>query len=92
MTGKENFNYNEFEKAELKLSKEYSKVINPHKIHGTDDKSLPYQFYMKNDIKALLDCDCIYLLKDWEFSKGAALEKQIAEVLKMEIYFQEISE
>lgn len=44
---------------------------------------------MKMDIKALLDCDGIYMLRGWQKSKGATLEKHIAETLGMVVLFQD---
>lgn len=44
--------------------------------------------YMKEDIPLLLACDAIYLLPDWGESKGARLEKIIAEELGMELIYE----
>ena len=44
---------------------------------------------MKADIKALVDCDAIYMLKGWSNSKGAMLEFIIAKYLDMQIIFEE---
>ena len=37
----------------------------------------------------LKQCDCIFMLKDWEFSKGAKKEYAQAKKLGMKIYYQE---
>lgn len=34
--------------------------------------------YMREDIKALMDCEGIYMLDGWEVSEGARLEEWIA--------------
>lgn len=47
-----------------------------------------WEFWNKLTIKLLVDCDVIYLMKGWENSKGCLLEKQIAEALKMEIWYE----
>ena len=39
--------------------------------------------YMREDIKALMDCDGIYMLDGWEASSGARLEEHIA--MRLEI-------
>lgn len=67
-----------FEKAEKLLTQKGYKVLNPIK-HEKDGKSWIY--YMKKDIKKLLKCDGIILLEDFQKSKGAKLEKIIAENL-----------
>lgn len=48
-----------------------------------------YRDYMKADLKMLLNCDVIYMLKGWEKSSGAVLERQIAQALKMEIMYED---
>lgn len=47
---------------------------------------------MRVDIPALINCDAIYLLRGWENSRGARLEKLIAEGLGLEVMFQEGAE
>ena len=37
--------------------------------------------HMKADLKLMLDCDMVYLLPDWMDSKGATIEKNLAEAL-----------
>lgn len=44
---------------------------------------------MKVDIRTLLECDGIYLLRGWERSRGALLEKHVAEALGMQVLYQE---
>lgn len=34
--------------------------------------------YMREDIKALMDCDGIYMLDGWQVSQGARIEELIA--------------
>jgi len=43
---------------------------------------------MRIDIKALVDCDAIYMLNNWRDSKGANVELNIAQGLGMEIIFE----
>ena len=50
------------------------------------DEGKPWEWYMKQDIKELMDCDAILLLKGWEESRGARLEAYIASQLKIKIY------
>ena len=43
------------------------------------EKENPTWFdYMKVDIKALLECDYVYMLPGWKKSNGARIEKFIA--------------
>lgn len=58
-------------------------VFNPARV---PDKVKPWEWYMKQDIKELMDCDAILLLKGWKESRGARLEAYIASQLKIKIY------
>jgi hypothetical protein len=75
-----------FQVAEDRLTAEGYDVINPLKLNHNHDKS--YDAYMKEDVKALCDCDCIYMLLNWQDSNGAKIEKQIAEYLKIKIIYE----
>lgn len=61
--------------------------VNPMAVNGLDGDGQPHAWaeYMKRDIPHLLACDAIYLLPNWKDSKGARLEKHIAEELGMMI-------
>ena len=43
---------------------------------------------MKADIKLLLECDAIFMLKGWEMSKGCKLELDIATTIGLPVYFE----
>jgi hypothetical protein len=47
-----------------------------------------YKEHMIADIKMLLECDSILMMRGWENSKGANLEKHIAEVLNFKIIYE----
>ena len=81
-----------FTRAEKKLELEGYEVINPFefgeylkKEYAKENKVPKYENYMRGDIELLINCDAIYLLENWGTSKGASLEKKIAEVLDMQI-------
>jgi hypothetical protein len=60
--------------------------INPMTLnHHSHDQS--WSSFMRVDIKALCECEAIYMLPNWKDSKGAILEHHIAESLGMEIIF-----
>lgn len=82
ITGLDNF-AELFEQAEKGLQYLGHEVINPVKIEHNHDKT--WRSYMKNDIKALCDCDAIFLLQNWSSSDGARLEYHIALRLGLQI-------
>ena len=45
-----------------------------------------WTWYMRKDIAGLMECDAIFLLKDWEESRGARLEYHIAQQLEIKIF------
>lgn len=66
----------DFAKAENKLKECNWTPVNP--VAGVEEGDT-HENYMRRDLKILLDCDAIYLMRDWENSKGAKLEKKVAE-------------
>jgi hypothetical protein len=71
------FNY-----AEYQLKQKGFKVLNP--VKGEKDGKA-WDYYMRKDIRKLTKCDGIILMDDWFESKGARLEKKVAEELGMKI-------
>lgn len=83
MTGIPNLNKDEFDKADKLIMSKLSEgffPINPYYLNAKDgSKSRPE--CLKVDIKALIDCNYIFMLPNWEQSAGARLEKAIADEL-----------
>lgn len=75
-----------FENAEYFLNQQGNIVVNPMKLPHNHDKS--WESYMREDLKALLGCDAIYMLKNWQESRGAIIEHQLAESLNLIIIFE----
>jgi len=67
-----------FEAAAEKLRAEGFDVCNP--VEG-EEEGHSWLYYMRKDIKKLMDCDAVYFLHDWADSKGAVLEFRIAQAL-----------
>jgi len=77
---------NNFEAAEKRLKSEGHEPINPMKLPHEHGKT--WSEYMKEDIKALLECDAIYMLLGWQESKGACIEFNLAHDLRLKIIEQ----
>ncbi len=78
-----------FAEAEKHLKARGFEVVNPatltHK-HGTS-----WGEYMVEGLKALLYCDGVYMLKGWKSSRGACIEKRLAQDLGFKlIYFERV--
>ena len=73
-----------FEAAENLFLKRGFIVINPHKLPEDHNKS--WASYMKECIKALVDCDSVIVLDDWKQSSGAVREVFVALFLQIPVY------
>jgi len=68
-------------------------VINPIDIpdmdfDGPDRDVQRWNYFMREAIKMLMDCDQIYMLEGWEDSRGAKLEQKIALDLAMPMMYE----
>jgi hypothetical protein len=75
-----------FEGAEKLLAGQGYEVVNPLKT--VIPQTEPWQVHIAIDIILLLGCDAIYLLPDWIYSKGATLERSVAEQTGKELIYQ----
>ncbi len=69
-----------FSKVQIKLEEQGYKVVNP--LENGLPTNAKWKDHMKADIKLLMDCDTIYLMKNWKDSKGAKVERDIAVALR----------
>lgn len=76
-----------FEMAENEILGTGVIPVNPlkleHNLHGGS-----WHDCMKTDIKALCECDAIYMLIGWQDSLGAELERKIAARLGLSIVYE----
>ena len=76
VTGMESQAHYIFNSAETKIKRTGMIPINPMKLPHNHDKT--WQSYMRECIRALMECDYIYMLPNWKKSKGARIERLIA--------------
>lgn len=86
MTGMPELNFPAFHEAAKRWRDGGAEVVSPAELNP--DPNAEWLDCMRCDIRALVDCDAIFMLHGWENSKGANVEKYIAEALKMDVYFQ----
>lgn len=82
--GPPDYNYPAFNAMAWRLRNAGFPVINPAELTAADP-NVPWDFYLRRDIPELVKCSRVVLLRGWEDSKGARLERHIAEELGMEI-------
>lgn len=94
MTGYEDFNYPLFHEVGRQLQELGELFFSPahHEIGQELEPPEPgdagsWEYYMRRSLKLLLNCDHILMLPGWEESRGARLEKELADVLKMPITY-----
>ena len=76
-----------FAAAEAQLLALGHEPINPMGLPHLHDKE--WHSFMREDIKALCDCDGILLLHNWQDSQGARLEYTVAAGLGLDIYLEQ---
>lgn len=90
-----------FGRAEAALLNEGHDPVNPLKVLACADEECNtsgekkkdgsylhhYSCYMKHDLLAMLECDAIAMLPNWLTSKGANIEKTVAQVCGMQVMF-----
>ena len=84
MTGHEGYNYHAFNSVAERLRSSGRTVLNPAENHGgrTD---LSYAEYLREAIGQVLQADELWVLPEWETSRGARLEVNIARVLDLPV-------
>jgi len=87
ITGIEKLAETLFLDAELKLNGKGYEVVNPFKVCPYK-KDYTWKDYMIADIRALVDCDIIYMLPNWVNSKGAEIERRIAMDLGITVIYE----
>ncbi|KAB0728239.1 DUF4406 domain-containing protein [Pseudomonas aeruginosa] len=83
MTGIADFNYPAFNAEEKRIRALGYIVENPavNMIY----RGSPWETFMRDGIKRLMDCDILALLPGWERSRGANIERNLAITLGMHV-------
>lgn len=64
--------------------------VNPFDIYAGDKPS--YADYLCSDLRALADCDAIFLCEGWQFSRGCRIERMFAEEFSKQIMYENQTE
>ena len=75
-----------FKAAGCYLSLKGYDAVNPFDNGVSDDAD--WHEHMRADIRMLVDCDAIYMLRGWEQSKGAKLELDVASSCGLTVMFE----
>lgn len=80
-----------FGKAAEKLLAEGYEVFNPATPEWNDpmhDEGLSYGEMLILDFKKIQECDALYMLSNWQDSKGATAERAFADAIGLEIMYE----
>jgi hypothetical protein len=83
MTGLPEFNYPAFNASAEKLREKGYHVENPAENPEPPCKS--WQGYMRMGIAQVVSCDAVALLPGWENSRGAKIERRVAEEIGLRV-------
>lgn len=93
MSGYENHNYAAFKEATEKLRKLGLRVESPHEIDERfpnrahyNDPDQEWLWYMLQCVPMVFKSDIIVMLSGWEKSRGACLERSIAQERKIPMF------
>jgi nucleoside 2-deoxyribosyltransferase len=96
MSGYKEMNFPAFHATSARLRNQGYTVISPAEVlipqyppsfkpTTTEEKTAMWVAFMREDIKYLMDADVVAVLPNWEDSKGAVIEVNLAKSLGMEI-------
>ncbi|AID58944.1 hypothetical protein PBI_GAIA_125 [Mycobacterium phage Gaia] len=85
MSKRKDYNFPKFHAVAAELRAQGKEVVNPAELAHNDDLTKDWSFYVREDLRAMLDCDEIVLLPGWRGSKGARLELRVAKALGMRV-------
>ena len=83
MTGLQDFNYPHFNRVAAELRSQDHDVINPASCF-----EVSWLESILRDIELVAQADAIFLLRGWERSFGARIEKLVAEKFDLEILYE----
>ncbi len=92
MSGLPDHNYPAFKAAAKRLRGQGVQVISPHEITPSGYGPWSWQEHMRVDLAALLTCEVIVMLPGWQQSRGAQLEKTVAEAIGLSVVYYTLTE
>ena len=86
ITGMETEAREKADKVKSMLSRAGHEVVNPFDIYA--GKGSAYADYLCADLRALADCDAIFLCSGWQFSRGCRIECAFAKEFGLQVVYE----
>ena len=83
MTGLPDLNFPAFNAEAARLRALGYEVVNPAEMNPSEPC---WKACMRKDIAALMQCDWIAMLPDWQLSRGATEEYRLSELVGIEVF------
>jgi hypothetical protein len=84
MTGLPDLNFPAFHAEAARLRALGYEVVNPAELNP-DPANKTYQACLRDDLRAMLDCDTVALLPGYKKSEGAIIEMNVAQNIELQI-------
>ena len=84
MTGYKDFNFPAFAEAAARWRDAGHEVVSPAEMDD-GDTTQPWTYYLRRDLREIVDVDAVAVLPDWQESKGATLEVTVAQGLDIPV-------
>lgn len=85
MTGIVDHNFPAFHMAASRLRVLGHEVVNPAELDEGEAMDHPWDYYLRRDLKKLVECEAMAVLPGWDHSRGAQLEIFVGFTLGMKI-------
>lgn len=77
-----------FKAKELELRQAGHEPINPMEVGLPEGGEHTWAEYMLADLPFVFEADAIYMLNNWQQSKGARIERAIFEIMEKPVFYQ----
>lgn len=79
-----------FSFAEKILKNKYPdcEIVNPVTLNKDLSPGTEWRVYMAECLRALCLCDAVYMLHRWSYSRGAMIEKKVAENIGLKVIYE----
>lgn len=75
------------DRTKAALSRAGYEPLNPFEVYAGENPE--YADYLCSDLRALMDCEAIYLCAGWQYSRGCRIERFVAQECGLKILYED---